>query len=679
MALVVGPVAGGKSELLKIFAERSAAEGATVLEAVGSRPERELTFGVLEQLFGGPAFSADARRISGILTDSESRLAESGQEDRTERLRNQANKELWAAIRRLSEDAPVVITIDDLHDADMASLHSVLYFSGRVRSTRVLIVATQTECPLSYDQPRTVLVTELLRQPRFCLLRTDALSPDAVNEMLTERLGAPVAGSIAQAWHRLSGGSPFLLKALIEDYAAAYSEPTVTELSEPVVGAEFAKTTLACLHRGGRRFLRTARGIAVLAQSGSFPLLSQLLSEDESVTAKISGVMEAAGVLAAQRFRHPIAQEAVLTEIPVEERAGLHRRVACLLYDGGAEPYRIGVHLVAAKYNDVPWALDVLMATAEKALWLADVDLALKCLQLAEDTCETDEQRMAVLVRRTQARFRVDPGNALRDVEMLIHGVKEGRVRIERMVALLCALLWQGQHEEAVLIHERLGRAAEGLDEEPAAALHALREWLASTQPSLLMGRGQAEARTRATAPPGVAADPSVEAAVILRGVLSSGPDENTVPAAERILQTASLSDGTLSAVQHAILSLVYADRTDLAEHWCGSWLREATMHRAAVWQAVLLSVRAEIAIRRGAMHAARRYGGEALELIPRSAWGVALGDTMAGLLLVSTAMGEVSGYELAPGEIPDGLFETCSGLRYLYARGRRRSAANRP
>ena len=67
-AVISGPAGSGKTELLRAFSERAAADGAIVLTAVGSRAEKDLQLGVIGQLL----YSADLpggleAQVSGLL------------------------------------------------------------------------------------------------------------------------------------------------------------------------------------------------------------------------------------------------------------------------------------------------------------------------------------------------------------------------------------------------------------------------------------------------------------------------------------------------------------------------------------------------------------------------------------------------------------------------------------
>ncbi len=680
ISLIKGPVGGGKTALLKSFLEQVEAQGGMVLEAVATQREMDVPFGVLDQLFRGLPCSAEQRRLRALLDDSASRLSDSLERAGTEYLRNQANQQLWAGVQQLSTEVPVVIAVDELHFVDLPSLESLLYFAAQLRSARVAVVVTQTDRPLcSSNRERTLLVTELLRQPCFSLLRADPLSVDGVAELLSDRTGLVVNRTAAASWHRVAGGSPFLLKALLEDRLVAGPEPGLTQLGEPVVGDEFARATLACLHRGGRWFLSIARSLAVLAESESCDLLGDLLHDTAESTGNIVRAMNAAGILEAGHFRHRDTRSLVLHELPPTDRAELHRRAAGLLHEVGAEPQRIALHLVAARSTDRPWALPTLIEAAREQLHRGDVESAAQFLRLAESACESEEQRIDVAVLRIQAEFRVNPAEAMRQLGMVTCAVRVDRMRHDQMIALLRPLLWQGNRKAAALILDRLTDASDRLDDRTAAELFIIRRWLSTAQPRLLAAARAPEKQLPEGARSMVVADPTAQGAALLGEVLTNGPDEGTPKAAQWLMETTPLGDGTLCPIQSALLALVYADRLDLAEQWCESWLREALARRAPTWQALLMSTRAEIALRRGDLSTARRYGWSALNLIPRPAWGVCIGSVVANLMHVATSLGEADAPGLRMADVPDGFFETRSGIQYLYARGRRQLDANRP
>ncbi|PPJ25428.1 hypothetical protein C5E45_25325 [Nocardia nova] len=674
ISLITGPVGSGKTELLEVFAEQVSGQGAIILEAVGSPRECDQAFGILQQLFASLRDLADHGRARELLSDSAARL--SGRDRDTQFLPNHANQELWAIVRRLSAQAPVAIIVDDLQYADLASLQSLVYFSGRLRSARVVIIGTRSDLPSFAGDQRAVLITELLRRPRFHLLRTGPLSVEGVREMLAERIGVPVGSALAQSWYRLTGGSPFLLRALTEDNGSA-GLALAQRLSEPIAGDEFAKAALVCAHRGSRRFLEAARCLAVLAESESFALLPQLIGEDEATAAAIVPALTDAGILDGERYRHPAAQAAVLGELSAAERAELHRRVAGLLYEDDRRPDRIAVHLVAAGCVREPWALEILLASAREALQRDDPECAGKCLRTAEPMVTTAEEQVALAILRIHVESRSNPDAITESVATVLDAVRAGRVSVDQMIGLLNPLLWQGRAGAATTILAHIEQTDAALDDRCSADLASIRTWMRSTHPGLLagaarLGEPSGGARVR------IVANRSVRGPGLLAEVLEIGPDEHTVATAEWLLQTTRLSISSLPSIVSALLALAHADRVDLAERWCESLLRESVAQDAVTWQAILTTTRAEIAIRRGDMVTARRDGLAALDLISRQAWGVALGTVVSRVLIAATALGDWQTAGDCLIQLPAAVFDTRYGVQFLYARGRRLLAGDR-
>jgi predicted ATPase len=80
-------------------------------------------------------------------------------------------------VLELSERQPVVICVDDMHNADPESVSHLLRLVRRLHSARVLAVFTERTRPVT---EHSVLRTELLRQPHVRSLRLGLLSQRGV-------------------------------------------------------------------------------------------------------------------------------------------------------------------------------------------------------------------------------------------------------------------------------------------------------------------------------------------------------------------------------------------------------------------------------------------------------------------------------------------------------------------
>jgi ATP/maltotriose-dependent transcriptional regulator MalT len=87
--------------------------------------------------------------------------------------------------------------------------------------------------------------------------------------------------------------------------------------------------------------------------------------------------------------------------------------------------------------------------------------------------------------------------------------------------------------------------------------------------------------------------------------------------------------------------------------------------------QAMLSALRAEIAMRKGDVAAAREHGRAALEYIPAQSWGVAVGLPLATRLRAATVRGDYEeAVRLLHEPVPESMFQTAFGLLYLHVRG---------
>jgi DNA-binding CsgD family transcriptional regulator len=663
-AVLRGPLAVGKTTLLRRFIEHAEAAGALVADAAGICPERNLPLGVLRQLFHGLHLGEAERLLAkgDLEAPCDPTVSTSG------RLSSLSNRRLWAAVQALSECVPIVFTIDDLHYADDASLHTLEYFAGRVHNARVLIVATGAETPAVVDRLQGLWHTDLLRQREFHPVRVATLSEAGVAEVIAERMTPGDAERLARPWHRLTGGNPLLLMALLDD-----GRPGPEDTSDKV-GAEYGKAVVACVRRGGRYLLNTARGLAALGSYASPARLSRLLDMPEGAVVQMVEALEATGVLAEGAFRHSSAPEALLADFPMAERVELHRATARILHHVGALPECVARHLVAAWHPDEDWAHDVLKDAAREALRGDELEFAMSCLDLAELAGGDEDGGLGVTILRTRVDFRNDLVAAFRRLDPLVRRLHQGELRSDLAAALIPALIWQGRADEAALAFRRLGQVTDDRDEGVTVEPGAVRGW--TRFPPAPAAEGEyAPGSAPVLTVPGAA---MLEGAAALVNVLRKGPADETVRSAERVLESLPLDDATFCAIQSALLALVYSDQTDLAAHWCDEMLRETSLRRATSWQALLAATRAEVSIRLGDLRAAQRHAGSALALIPARSWGVAIGLPLSSRMIAATGLGCDDGPEAVRAALPDTMYESRFGAQYLYARGQRNLSLGR-
>lgn len=674
LALVSGAVASGKTRLLDSFAEQAIESGALLLEVTGSRAERELPFGILRKIFDNAAMPPDVRSEAVTL------LSDIGPES-TAAARMHVMSQISSVLLRLVDERTLVIAVDDVHCGDDHSLQFLLHLARRVRQARVLIVLTESP---RLRQQQLTFHAELLRQPNCVRMRLPMLTEAGVAEALSNTLSATVASRLAPECHRLSGGNPLLLRALLDDWRAGGEHGEA--LQRPAPGEAFAQAVLGCLYRGEPDVAAIARGVAVLGDARSPRSLSGLLDLNAGTVEQGVQDLHECGILEHGRFRDEVARTAVLDAAPAALRHDLHARAARLLHADGASALDVARHLVRARQDGEPWTVPVLREAAEYALVQKETDVALRCLEHAHRACEPGPTRTALKARLVSVAWRVGPAVAEGYLPSLTEEAEKGWLAPRDIAPITSYLAWSGRLDAAADAITALSRTAgpgatDGGDPAMSAALSASVQWLTMLSPPLrdrlpTLGAGAA----KATGSPHDVADLAhAHAAATLSAAFTEGRADQAVIEAERVLQRYHLGDNTLQPLVIALYALVVVDRLDLALSWCERLLGECSSRSVPAWQAMLSAVRAEIALRQGDLQVAAHQARSALAQIPAPGWGVGLGLLLSALIQAETGMGHHDeAMALLEQPLPDGLFRTVPGMYYLRARGRCHLATGR-
>jgi DNA-binding CsgD family transcriptional regulator len=436
LVLLEGPAGIGKSALLGRVEERAASRGHRVLKAVGTELERDFGFGVVRQLFGPLLRSLDpaarARLFAGpvALAAAIFGLAEPGDLDLAP---NEASLYgLFWLVVGLAESGPLVLSIDDAHWADVASLRFVRYLAHRFDGLPALVVLA--------DRPGEPGIQgeaiELLRGLAVAPIRPPLLSEAATAAIVRERLGAASSPAFEAACHEATGGNPLLIEALLDETAArggAAGEPLAPE---GIAGLGSERIGAGLVERAGRLDRRgpaVARAVAVLGDGADLGALAALAEVERERAAPILDGLAAAAILRPdgdRRFAHPLLRTAIYESIPAAARAEMHSRAAHLLHERGAEPEAVAAHLLLAEPGGNPEALPVLEAAAARAVERGAPESVVAYLGRALPEAADPARRGAILHRLGRA------GVALRDPASIEHLQEATRLTEDPAAAL---------------------------------------------------------------------------------------------------------------------------------------------------------------------------------------------------------------------------------------------------
>ena len=132
-------------------------------------------------------------------------------------------RELIELLEVLTGDEPGVLLLEDLQWATRATLEWLDAWTRRRTSARLLIIGAWRTDDGLLEPLRDPRANEWLREwrwrPAFAVLQLTGLEQTAVQSYLVARLGdAALASSLAPILHGRSGGHPFLMNALVDEW-----------------------------------------------------------------------------------------------------------------------------------------------------------------------------------------------------------------------------------------------------------------------------------------------------------------------------------------------------------------------------------------------------------------------------------------------------------------------------
>jgi DNA-binding CsgD family transcriptional regulator len=455
VAFVLEGEAGmGKTTLWRAAVDHADEVGLIVLQTQPAESETTLSFSGVGDLLD-PVLEIALERLPVVQRNALSRALALGDEEGPAVEPRALRVALMNVLRRLAEDRPVLVAIDDSQWLDYASSAGLAYGVRRFRDDRIGLLLSRR------SGLESVLLNELLRSPvgeRFTRVSVGPLDTTSLGRVVQEHLGASLPRPLLAEVHQASGGNPFYALEIVRmlrrsDVSIEAGQP----LPVPESLHDLVRGRLLALPRESRDFL-------LAASAHAHPTIE--ITESASQVTREAGLSPAleARLVALDgdriRFTHPLlAAGAYETGDPLR-RHQVHVRLAELLEDPEARAWQ----LAASVREPDELVADVIEDAADHARRRGAPRPAALLLDCAEQLTPTAHRDDAVRRAVDAAYLHFEAGDArraeakLRDV---IAPLPAGLLRARALAVLARIRLYERPEEARALFLQVLDEAGE--------------------------------------------------------------------------------------------------------------------------------------------------------------------------------------------------------------------------
>ncbi len=326
---------------------------------------------------------------------------------------------LMTLLRVASEQAALLIVLDDLHAADEASLLALSFVAHSIADRRILIVATHRDVEVDATARTIPELSALVRPLRSIALK--GLGPNEVGRLIELRQSVVPSTATVARIHEVTAGNPLFVTELVSLLGAEElrDERALVSSKLPLpAGVRDAITArLALLSDGGREVLDIASVIGERFRAGTVAAATAIATEelvellDQAVALRLLRSLE--DPPDGYTFRHGLIQATIYDALPKARRAALHEAVGEALERTGDAAAGEGLaevahhYLEAAAIRDPQRAITYARRAGDRAVAKYAYDQAVSLYSRALTFCPGDgDQRLALLQALGEAQTR---------------------------------------------------------------------------------------------------------------------------------------------------------------------------------------------------------------------------------------------------------------------------------
>jgi hypothetical protein len=383
LVTVTGEPGIGKTRLAEAVADlagagRAQAEAFEVIwtwcpAAAGGAPLRPWSR-VVRLLAGDHAAAArlvDGSPFLAALAGRDPGAQASGSPD-PEGARSQLSFDLAEVIAAAAARRPVLVVIDDAHQADTSSLRLLADLASALRGMAAAVLATARDGDRDW-QGRLDERGALLRSGPVIAL--PPLGAGDVAGLVAGMTGAPPGPDLAAIIAERSGGNPLLVTELARQLGGRGASTGDARVMVPASVRVITRARLAELDEPTRSVLRSA---AVLGARFRRDVLARLAGVpagelgDALATGRDAGLLEPAGP-GQDRFRHDLVRDAIYDAIPDAVREERHAQAGVVLAElagrgRDVDDAEAAYHLLRAGPAAAPQAIEYARRAGDRAM-----------------------------------------------------------------------------------------------------------------------------------------------------------------------------------------------------------------------------------------------------------------------------------------------------------------------
>ncbi|HYW90086.1 MAG TPA: AAA family ATPase, partial [Chloroflexota bacterium] len=319
---------------------------------------------------------------------------------------------------------PLLVVLEDLHDADRGTLDLLLYLARNLHDARLLLVGTYRDVAVDRGHPLSAALTELHRASNVARIHLRGLSTDEVLRLMAETSQQRVPTPFAELVHRQTEGNPLfvheVLRFVLEAGLVERRDGALRQVGQEALAGQIPEglrdavgKRLSRLSDGTNRVLSVA---SVIGRDFESEVLRRVLAQpeeeleaalEEATTTAIVEEHSIVGTSITYRFSHAFFRQTLYEEIVAPRRIRLHQQVARALeevytrrldehagalaehfaFSSNAEDLRKAVHYgeLAAQHASDAFAYGEAARHLERALVVQDLvnpDDSAKCCDL---------------------------------------------------------------------------------------------------------------------------------------------------------------------------------------------------------------------------------------------------------------------------------------------------------